>query len=144
MRQRISSGFTLIELMIVVAIIALLAAIAIPAYQDYLIRAEVTEGWSLSSGAKAAVWDYFSNHGTLPADNPTAGLVSSSSINGNYVTSVTISSGRIIAAFGGRKVNPKLASTMTLMLSPTPSVGSMAWTCSSATVPARYLPSSCR
>lgn len=144
MRQRVSAGFTLIELMIVVAIIAVLAAIAIPAYQDYLIRAEVAEGWSLSSGAKAAVWDYFSNHGALPVDNPTAGLVSSTSITGNYVSSVTVNNGRITAAFGGRKANQKLAGALTLVLSPTPSIGSMTWTCSSATMPSKYLPSSCR
>ena len=79
MRQRISAGFTLIELMIVVAIIAILAAIAIPAYQDYLIRAQVTEGMSLGSGAKAAVWDFVSNTGRFPANNQSAGLASSKS-----------------------------------------------------------------
>lgn len=129
--------------MIVVAIIAILAAIAIPAYQDYLIRAEVAEGWSLSSGAKAAVWDYFSNHGTLPADNPTAGLASSTSIQGNYVSSVAVNGGKITASFGGRKSNSYLA-TGSIVLSPTPSVGAMRWTCSSATLSTKYLPSSCR
>jgi type IV pilus assembly protein PilA len=142
LRTRISAGFTLIELMIVVAIIAILAAIAIPAYQDYLMRAEVAEGWSLSSGAKAAVWDYFSNHGALPADNPTAGLAKNTSITGSYVSSVNVSNGTITATFGGSKANSKLVGT--LRLSPSPSVGSMTWTCSSATISPKYLPSSCR
>jgi type IV pilus assembly protein PilA len=141
--KHISSGFTLIELMIVVAIIAILAAIAIPAYQDYIIRAEVAEGWSLSSGAKASVWDYFSNHGALPTDNPTAGLANPTSITGSYVSSVTINGGRITASFGGPKANSYLAGG-SIVLSPTPSVGSMSWACSSATLAPKYLPSSCR
>ena len=67
-------GFTLIELMIVVAIIGVLAAIAIPAYQDYTIRAQVSEGLTLASGAKAAVSEYYMNHGAWPTDNAVAGL----------------------------------------------------------------------
>lgn len=142
LRQRISAGFTLIELMIVVAIIAILAAIAIPAYQDYVIRAQVTEGFSLASGAKASVWDYISSHGTLPADNPSAGLANATSITGNYVSKVAINNGRIIATFGGPKANTGL--TGTLVLSPIVSVGSIAWTCTPSTISGKYLPSSCR
>lgn len=142
LRQHISAGFTLIELMIVVAIIAILAAIAIPAYQDYVIRAQVTEGISLASGAKASVWDYISNHGTLPLDNPTAGLAKSTSITGNYVSKVEINNGQIIATFGGPKANTDL--TGTLVLSPIVSVGSIAWTCTPSTISGKYLPSSCR
>jgi type IV pilus assembly protein PilA len=137
-RQRISAGFTLIELMIVVAIIAILAAIAIPAYQDYVIRAQVTEGMSLASGAKASVWDYISNHGTLPLDNPAAGLAKGTSITGNYVSEVEVDNGRI----GGPKANTHL--TGTLVLSPIVSVGSIAWTCTPSTISGKYLPSSCR
>lgn len=68
------SGFTFIELMIVVAIIAILAAIAIPAYQDYTIRSQVAEGITLASGGKNAVWDYHSAYGVFPPDNGAAGL----------------------------------------------------------------------
>ncbi len=79
-------GFTLIELMIVVAIIAILAAIAIPAYQDYLIRAQVSEGAVLSDGAKTAVAEFYSNHGHYPLTNQSAGLpTNATSINGKYV-----------------------------------------------------------
>lgn len=142
LRQRISAGFTLIELMIVVAIIAILAAIAIPAYQDYIIRAQVTEGFSLASSAEASVWDYISNHGTLPLDNPTTGLAKDTSITGSYVSKVAIDNGRIIATFGGPKANTRL--TGTLILSPIVSVGSIAWTCAPSTISGKYLPSSCR
>ena len=83
-------GFTLIELMIVVAIIGILAAIAIPAYQDYTIRAQVSEGLNLSGGAKAAVTEYFQDRGAMPADNTEAGLAASGDIQGKYVSDVDV------------------------------------------------------
>src|ERR1700733_13768831 len=91
------SGFTLIELMIVVAIIAILAAIALPAYQDYVIRSQVTEGITLADGARAAVWDYVSNHGTFPSNNLAAGVVTNTSIVGKYVTQVDVTGGTVAA-----------------------------------------------
>ena len=79
-------GFTLIELMIVVAIIGILAAIAIPAYQDYTIRAQVSEGLNLSAGAKAAISEYFMDTGTLPTTNALQASKPRNAISGNYVT----------------------------------------------------------
>ena len=143
LRQRISAGFTLIELMIVVAIIAILAAIAIPAYQNYLIRAQVSEGMVLAGGAKSAVWDYFSNTGQLPPSNESAGLASPQSINGSYVSNVNVSSGKIRVLFGSPKANGQIAPPLYLQLSPTPGTGSIVWTCS-ATLNPEYLPTSCR
>ena len=78
--KKIQQGFTLIELMIVVAIIAILAAIALPAYQDYVIRSQVSEGAVLSDGAKTAVAEYYSNRGSAPVNNTSAGLASPASI----------------------------------------------------------------
>jgi len=143
-RQRISAGFTLIELMIVVAIIAILASIAIPAYQNYLIRAQVSEGIVLADGAKSAVWDYYANTGQLPSNNQSAGLVSAASITGSYVSNVNVTGGSIKVLFNGPKANTQITNPSEyLRLSPTPGVGSITWTCSGTLSPA-YLPTSCR
>ena len=136
-------GFTLIELMIVVAIIAILAAIAIPAYQNYLIRAQVTEGMSLSTGAKAAVWDYVSNTGHFPPSNESAGLASATSIIGTYVSKVDVTGGKITTSFATAKANAAIQGAV-LILSPWTKGGSILWTCTSSTVDSKYLPSSCR
>jgi len=147
--KNMQKGFTLIELMIVVAIIAILAAIAIPAYQDYLIRAQVSEGAVLSDGAKTAVAEFYSNHGHYPLSNESAGLPTNAvSVSGKYVSQVSVASGVITATFSGPEVNSKIAGT-TFTLSPTDNGGSMNWTCDPTTavgtpVPDKYLPSSCR
>jgi type IV pilus assembly protein PilA len=145
LRQRISAGFTLIELMIVVAIIAVLAAIAIPAYQDYLIRTQVTEGMSLASGAKGAVWDFVSNTGRFPANNQSAGLSKNTSITGSYVSNVDVTGGAIKVLYQGPKANAHISGgSIYLLLSPTTHAGSITWACTGSTVSPKYLPSSCR
>ncbi len=139
---RKQAGFTLIELMIVVAIIGILAAIAIPAYQDYTKRTHVSEGLSLASAAKAAVAEYYASQGSYPTDNTAAGLASSDSISGNAVSSVAVSSGKITIAYDTTKVD----SSNELVLSPTVVAGSITWKCGATgtTVPAKYRPSNCR
>jgi type IV pilus assembly protein PilA len=144
-RKQAVRGFTLIELMIVVAIIAILAAIAIPAYQDYTIRAQVTEGMSLSTGAKAAVWDFMSNTGRFPRNNASAGLATSTSIKGSYVSSVDVTDGKILIAFQEPGANAAIRN-QALSLSPITFSGSIAWTCSGSgtTLDGKYLPTACR
>lgn len=142
MTKHNQSGFTLIELMIVVAIIGILAAIALPAYQDYTKRAHVTEGLSLAGAAKTAVAEYFSSEGVLPNNNSNAGLSAAASITGNAVNSVSISGGLITIRY-----NTKVESGAGLDLSPETTAGGIKWNCTpsaSSGVTAKYLPSSCR
>jgi type IV pilus assembly protein PilA len=93
-------GFTLIELMIVVAIIGILAAIAIPAYQDYTIRAQVTEAFSLASELKGPIQEYRKERGQFPVDNAAAGVPDAEKLIGNYVTRVDVHDGSINVTFG--------------------------------------------
>ena len=138
--KKVQQGFTLIELMIVVAIIGILAAVAIPAYQDYTVRAKVTEGLSLASAGKTAVGEYFASNGGLPSNNTQAGLATSTSLKGNAVSSVTVgTNGAITVAFSG---NPISSSTM--ILRPTTSAGGVKWGCSGGNLVGKYRPSSCR
>ncbi|RMD80193.1 MAG: pilin [Gammaproteobacteria bacterium] len=139
--KKMQQGFTLIELMIVVAIIGILAAIAIPAYQDYTIRAKVSEGLNLAAGAKAAVTEYYQDKGSFPADNATAGLPADTDITGNNVQKVTVANGVITITYsgGGSNLNGK-----TVTLTPADNNGSISWTCAAGTLDPKYLPSSCR
>jgi type IV pilus assembly protein PilA len=141
----------LIELMIVVAIIAILAAIAVPAYQDYVIRAQVSEGAILSDPARNAMMEFYQNNNTFPSTNASAGLPQPASISGKYVSQVDLGSnpGVIKATFSssGAHVANALLNGKVLAFSAVTQVGSLVWHCANTTyttVPARYLPSSCR
>lgn len=150
MKKQLQQGFTLIELMIVVAIIGILAAIAIPAYQDYTIRAQVSEGMSLADGAKTAMAEFYNNRGYFPKANSSAGLAGSQSIQGNYVSSVDVGTtqGTITVTYGN-KANSAItnAATKTLTIrAVTANSGAVSWTCggTGTTIPKKYLPTSCQ
>ncbi|KRG46268.1 fimbrial protein [Stenotrophomonas panacihumi] len=145
--MRLQRGFTLIELMIVVAIIAILAAIALPAYQDYLIRAQVSEGFSLTSGAKVAVEEYHWATGVAPVSNEEAGLEEAAKISGKYVSSVTVGDGGgITVAFASPAANSKIADAELQLVPDWSGEGSTVWTCdgTGTTLDAKYLPTICR
>ena len=129
-------GFTLIELMIVVAIIGILAAIAIPAYENYTVRAQVSEGISMASQAKVPVVDAFLNDGDAPADRLAAGMsANATDTSGKYVSSVNVTNGRIDVTFGN-EVNQAI-NGLTLTLTPyTVNASSVVWRCGNAVAPA--------
>ncbi|HEZ1786280.1 TPA: pilin [Neisseria meningitidis] len=104
----LQKGFTLIELMIVIAIVGILAAVALPAYQDYTARAQVSEAILLAEGQKSAVTEYYLNHGEWPKNNTSAGVASSSTIKGKYVKEVTVANGVVTATMLSSGVNKEI------------------------------------
>ncbi|MFE8032926.1 pilin [Thiohalocapsa marina] len=141
MKRHNQAGFTLIELMIVVAIIGILAAIAIPAYQDYVARSQMSEAMMLTGGAKTAVAEYWMQTGSFPTSNASAGLSAAASIKGQYVASVELTASGIVATMNTSVSTPIQNATLTL--TPTSAGGSVTWTCTSS-ADAKYLPAACR
>jgi type IV pilus assembly protein PilA len=165
MVKQVQHGFTLIELMIVIAIIGILAAIAIPAYQDYTVRAQVSEGLTLAGDLKAAVAESFSNTGVWPADEVVLGVATGSK-TGKYVEGIRVEDGTIIIDYGLQANANALTDGSADQLSLVPMVSlnnDVIWICGYAAVPAgasdpstgaslagintvarKYLPSNCR
>ncbi|EPH9402275.1 pilin [Neisseria gonorrhoeae] len=104
----LQKGFTLIELMIVIAIVGILAAVALPAYQDYTARAQVSEAILLAEGQKSAVTGYYLNNGEWPEDNTSAGVASASDIKGKYVQKVEVNNGVVTAEMNSSNVNKEI------------------------------------
>ncbi|EPI0989356.1 pilin [Neisseria gonorrhoeae] len=124
----LQKGFTLIELMIVIAIVGILAAVALPAYQDYTARAQVSEAILLAEGQKSAVTEYYLNHGIWPKDNDSAGVASASKIIGKYVQSVTVENGVVTAQMKPSGVNKEIQGKK-LSLWAKRQAGSVKWFC---------------
>ena len=138
-------GFTLIELMIVVAIIGILAAIAIPAYQDYTIRAQVSEGINLASGAKASISEYYMDKGTLPLTQDEAGLADAAQILGSYVSGVAWD-GTLpaITVTYGEQANDAIDGLTLTLVPSSRGPGSLEWNCIRGDLLAKHVPAACR
>ncbi len=145
--KTMQKGFTLIELMIVIAIIGILAAIAIPAYQDYTIRAKVSEGLNLAGAAKLAVSETFDSTGAFATSNALYGLPAAASITGTNTSSVSVGSTGIVtitykaAGMGG---NPTADGTNIQLTPSTANAGAIVWTCTAGDTPDKYRPANCR
>ncbi len=141
--QKEQQGFTLIELMIVVAIIGILAAFAMPAYQGYTIRAQISEGLTLAAGAQTAINEYYMERGAWPANNTTAGLADQHDIVGNYTEHVEVED-NVIEIKYGYDAHPTIFDEK-IELTAVDNGGSISWTCSSAgVIQDNHLPAACR
>ncbi len=160
--KAVQKGFTLIELMIVIAIIGILAAIAIPAYQNYTIRSQITEGLSLADGWKTSISEFYAQNGTFPSGQSVSGgagnIVAAGTSAGKYVGTIAVTTGgQIVITYTGTQANTKI-SGKTLDLSPGLNTNNdVVWICGPASAPtgvtgapgdgstvaAQYLPSTC-
>lgn len=146
--KNIQQGFTLIELMIVVAIIGILAAIAIPAYQDYTQRTQVSEGFTLAAGAKTAISEFAQTNGAYPATADLAELGLNGSITGKYSGMSTATTGIITITMNNAGVGAAIQGKTFTFTPPAAAnlagvTGAFPWTCAKGTIAQKYLPKSC-
>lgn len=148
--QKVQQGFTLIELMIVVAIIGILASVALPAYQGYTIRSQVTEGINLAAEAKTAVADFRAVNGTWPTSNALAGLSAANTFTGSYTSSVEVASADAAGANAtvtitySNGANAKIAGDTIILTASESGAGGVTWVCTGGDLASEYRPASCR
>ena len=142
MRNNVQKGFTLIELMIVVAIIGILAAIAIPAYQDYITRSKVTELVTAGSACKASVSEYYQSQNALPGTLNAAGCSNNPTLK---IASLDVGANGVITVVGNTGTGSIAPATGNYVLTPsTTAGGAIQWDCTASTIAAKYLPANCR
>jgi type IV pilus assembly protein PilA len=144
--MKLQKGFTLIELMIVIAIIGILAAIALPAYQDYTVRSKISEGLNMVGAAKLAVAETYDSTGSFKANNTSYGLPLATSIKGNYVSTITATQSTITITYKPTGIGgTPTANGGTLIVVAATNAGSVEWSCTRATaIVAKYRPANCR
>ena len=142
--KKVQQGFTLIELMIVVAIVGILAAVAVPMYLDYTVRSQIAEGLNLSTSAKVAVTEFFQDRGVFPTNNTAAGVEAATDIQGKYVSSITVADDVITVQYGN-EVNAQVFGETITLTADTTSAGSVKWVCASGgVIQDKHLPAACR
>lgn len=142
MPKRNQKAFTLVETMIVIAIVGILSMIAVPAYNDFTVRSKVAEGLSLASGAKTSVMEYYLTQGHWPQDNTDVGLSAAESIQGKYVKQVVVNHNQVMVTFGqgaGNNLHDRV-----LIMSATDNGGAIQWQCKANDIENKYLPPNCR
>ena len=140
--KKTQQGFTLIELMIVVAIIGILAAIAIPAYQDYTVRAKISEIMGVAAKDKTTISEYYISEGSLPTSVAAAGI-STSAAQSDYVTTIGFNTGTAAMTYTATGLTAA-ANNQTIIFVPTADANGVSWTCNTGSMPDKYLPANCR